>query len=227
MEKPRDDTPPADYVAHSAFTTAAVAADEAVAGREAGLHKAHTDLKESLRTREDKREQRQKQKAILVVKDAALDRVIRSFELRLLDAVNKRRDEPEYRRYFPDGLRQVTEAEPRKAEPALVDAMLSAMAEDHAHPVLGPIVTEFKPKLEAALSAVRAADKALGAVETEVNYLDDKTIPAQMAHWVDEYVKLHGALKQALPRDAQRVEDCFLPFRKARPTKPDEEPRGG
>lgn len=225
MEKPRDDTPAADYLPHSAFTTAAVAADEAVAGRETALQKAHSDLKASLRSLEDKREQRQKQKAVLVVKDAALDRVIRSFELRLLDAVNKRREEPEYRRYFAHGVREVTEAEPRKAEPALVDTMLSAMAEDHAHPVLGPIVTEFKPKLEAALAAVRAADKALGAIETEVHYLDDKTIPAQMAHWVDEYVKLHGALKQALPRDPQRVEDCFLPFRKARAKKPDDEPR--
>jgi hypothetical protein len=44
---------------------------------------------------------------------------------------------------------------------------------------------------------------------------------------VDAYAKLHGALKQALSRDAQRVEDCFLPFRKARLKKTDDEPRAG
>ena len=60
----------------------------------------------------------------------------------------------------------------------------------------------------------------------EERYLEDKTIPAQMAHWVDEYVKLHGALKQALPRDAQRVESYFTPFRKPR-KKTDDEPGGG
>lgn len=128
--------------------------------------------------------------------------MIRSFELRLLDAVNKRRTDPDYRRYFENGLREVTEAEPRKAEPAIVDSMISAMAEDQKRSVIGPIVTELKPKLESALAAVRAAEKALGQSETEESYLEDKTIPAQMAHWVDEYVKLHGALKQALPRDA-------------------------
>jgi hypothetical protein len=48
-----------------------------------------------------------------------------------------------------------------------------------------------------------------------------------MAYGVDEYVELHGALEQALPRDPQRVEDCFLPFRKARLKKTDDEPRAG
>lgn len=47
MEKPRDDTPPADYLPRSAFTTSAVAADEEVAGREAPFRRPMTTSREA------------------------------------------------------------------------------------------------------------------------------------------------------------------------------------
>ena len=53
MEKPREDTPAADYLPRSAFTVSAVAADGEVIGRETGLAKVHDDLKKSLRALED------------------------------------------------------------------------------------------------------------------------------------------------------------------------------
>jgi len=216
MERPRDDTPDIDLIEHSAFTIAAVGADDDVAGQEQGLAGAHAALKQSVRDAEDQHEERLKRRAVLMVKDRRLDGVVRDFELGLFALVKKHREDPLYRRYFPHGLRDVTEAEPRVAEPARVDAMIQAMGEDAGKPGIGPLAQEYAPRLQAAVDEVRAAAKDLAGVEAKLSYLRTTTIPGLRASWVDEYVKLHGALKVAMPREPQRLEAFFLPFRKER-----------
>jgi hypothetical protein len=216
MEKPRDDSSITAYREHSAFTVAGVAADPDVAGLEKGLAKEHHDLKKQARALEDLEEEVQKKRAVFLGKDARCDRIVRSFELRLLDLVGKKRNDPLYRRYFPTGLREVTEAEPRAIEPALVKTMVKALTEDEGKPDIGPLATEFRPQLEAVLADVLAAETALSDAETQAAHLGDKTIPEVKARWVDEYVKLHAALRGKLPRDPARVEGFFYPFKKDR-----------
>jgi hypothetical protein len=224
MDKPTKDTPSEAYLEHSAFTTAAVAADPEVAGLEADLGVQHVDLKQQTRAREDGRETVQRRRAVLVQKDRRCDGVVRSFELRLFDFVNKKRTDPDYVRYFADGLREVTEANMRTAEPQKVKTIIKSLGEDAAKPGLDALSAELKPQLEAAVIEVEAAEKALSEIESDVAYLNDKTIPAIEAKWTDEYVKLHGALKVRFPRDPARVESYFYPFKKERKKS---DPSGG
>lgn len=216
MEKPTGDTTPAACLQRSAFTCAAVAADLTIAGPEQALVNIHALLKGSVRLHEDLLEDVQRREAILAVTDSACDRVVNSFELRLLDFVNKHREDPTYRRYFKGKLRDVTQADRRTEEPVLVAAMIRTMREDATKPGIGPIVTEFCPLLEQALAAVKQAIDALSTVETDTAFVANRTIPTQMAIWAEEYVKLHAALEGALPRDPDRVEGFFRPFRKPR-----------
>jgi hypothetical protein len=214
MERPREDTSPDDLLGHSAFTVAGVAADPAVSGQEQGLKAAHDALKKGVRAREDSSEEKLQRRAVLVVRDRFCDAPVKEFEVRLYALVNKNRSDALYRRYFPNGLRDITEAEMRKTEPEMVDQMITAMKEDAAKPDIGPLATEMAPKVQTAVDDVRLAEKALTSVETDLAYMHDKTIPALRATWEDEYVKLYGAMKIAFPRDAHRVETFFLPFRK-------------
>lgn len=216
MERPRHDTPIPSYLDHSAFAVAGVAADPDVAGLEAPLAKEHDALKSQSRALEDQEEEVQKKRAVFLGKDSRCDRTVRSLELRLLDLVAKKRNDPLYRRYFPNGLREVTEAEPRAIEPALVQSIVATLNEDKSKPEIGPLATEFQPQLEAALAEVLATEKALRDAEAQAKHLDDKTIPEVKARWVDEYVKLHAALRGKLPRDPARVEGFFYPFKKDR-----------
>jgi hypothetical protein len=216
MEKPREDTSLTAYREHSAFTCAGVAADPEVAGLETALSKEHDALKQQARTLEDQEEEVQKKRSIFLGKDARCDRTVRSFELRLLDLVGKRRNDPLYRRYFPEGLREITEAEPRVVEPALVKAIIATLLDDKTKSDLGPLATEFQPQLESALADVLTAEKALTDAEERARHIDEKAIPEVKARWVDEYVKLHAALRGKLPRDPARVEGFFYPFKKDR-----------
>jgi hypothetical protein len=216
MEKPRDDSSITAHREHSAFTVAGVAADAEVAGLETALVKEHDELKKQARALEDQEEEVQKKRAVFLGKDARCDRIVRSFELRLFDLVAKKRDDPRYRRYFPTGLRDVTEAEPRVVEPALVQSIIATLSDDMGKPDIGPLAAEFRPQLEVALADVLTTEKALRNAEAQVSHLDDKTIPEVKARWVDEYVKLHAALRGKLPRDPARVEAFFYPFKKDR-----------
>ena len=224
MEKPREDTSVTAYREHSAYTTSGVAADPEVAGLEVALTVEHGALKQQSRMLEDIEEEIQRRRAVLVIKDRACDRVIRSFELRLFDLVNKKRSDPQYTRYFPEGLREVTEADMRQAEPAKVRTLIKSLGEDAAKPGIGPLSAEFKPQFEATVEEVEAAEKDLASVEEQATYLRDKTIPECKARWTDEYVKLHGALRAQLPRDPARVESYFYAFKKERKKA---EPAGG
>lgn len=218
MQKPTKDTPTADYVDHSAFTTAAVAADPDVAGLEADLLAQHVALKQDLRLLEDLEEEKQRRRAVLVVKDRRLDSATGRFELRLYGLVDKKRDDPLYRRYFPKGLRDVTAANMRTKEPEKVGIIIQSLEEDAQKPGIGDLSTELRPQLVTAHAEVVTAAAALTTIEGQIAYLSDKTIPDHEALWTDEYVKLHAALKARFPRDAARVESYFEPFRKSAST---------
>ncbi|MEO7328289.1 MAG: hypothetical protein ABI193_06910, partial [Minicystis sp.] len=103
-------------------------------------------LKKALRQREDLRESEQQKTAVVDARDEDCDEVIEGFELGLYAAVKKNRGHAKYRRYFKDGLREVTQAEPRKAEPEQVGKMLAAMKEDAGDVEIGPVVTAFEAK---------------------------------------------------------------------------------
>lgn len=216
MEKPNKDTPSSAYLDHSAFTTAGVAADPEVAGIETGLAVQHVALKQHVRSLEDLEEEKQRRRAVLVRKDMGCDRLLRQFELRLYALVDKKRNDPLYRRYFEDGLRDVTEANMRTEQPEKVKTIIKSLGEDVQKPGIGPLATEFMPSLQAALAEVEAAGAALSEIEQQVAYLSDRTIPECKALWTDDYVKLHGELKVRLPRDPARVESYFYPFKKER-----------
>ena len=215
MELPRDDSPPEALLSHSAYTLAAVAADPKVAGLEAGLKTGHATLKQCVRDTEDKTEAVHAAEALFETADRTCDNEVRSFNLMLFGVVEKKRENPLYQRYFKDGIRAVTEAEPRSTEPDLVKDIITALDEDAANAIMKPVVTEFRPRLQTAVDAVVAKEAALSTVEGELRYLEDKTLPAARATWLSEYVKLHGKLKDALPDEPQRVERYFRRFRKA------------
>jgi hypothetical protein len=215
MDRPREDSATDAYREHAAFTVSAVAADDEVKGKEAELQACHLELKAEQRNLEDLEEQVQAKRAIFVRKDKACDGVVREFELRLLALVHKKTSDPLYKRYFEDGLRAVTEAEPRLVEPTIVADMITSMNEDAAKPGIGPLATEFKPRFEAALAAVKAAHTDLIAMEGVRDRAKKQNIPAIKLRWVDAYVKLHAALRAAFPRDAARVESYFYPFSKS------------
>jgi hypothetical protein len=216
MEKPTEDTTPGACLKRSAFTCSAVAADPQIAGQEQGLQAAHDLLKQGVRDHEDLLETVQKQLAILVGLDRQCDAVVKAFELQLYGAVNKNRKDPLYVRYFPFGLRDVTEADMRTEEPVKVEEIIKALAEDAGKPVIGALATDFLPKLTAALAAVEGGDTKLTAAEQDAAYAVSKTLPGLVVDWTGAYVKLHGAIEAAFPYDAPRVESYFQPFRKTR-----------
>lgn len=228
MQKPDKDTPTGDYIKRSAFTNAGVAADSETAGLEAGLRLQHVALKQDLRLLAELEEQKQEKQAVLVFKDRRCDVLVNRFELGLYALVDKKRDDPLYRRYFEDGLRDVTQASMRTGEPAKVGIIIQSLGEDAQKPGIGALSAEYRPQLVAALAEVVAAEEALTAVEGQIAYLSDKTIPEREALWTDEYVKLHGALKGLFPRDAARVESYFDRFKKrAKKAKPGDGEGGG
>lgn len=220
MQRPKKDTTASDYLHHSAFTAAVVAADPETAGLELGLAAQHAALKQHVRAVADLEEERQRRRGVFRVRSRRCLGAVRSFELRLLDLVDKNRRDPLYRRYFPEGMRAVTRANPRTARPQQVRTILKSLGEDALKPDIGALSAELKPGLQAALAEVEAADKALTAVEEQVAYLCGRTIPERKVLWTDEYVKLHGALKVRFPRDAKRVESYYYPFKERKKAPP-------
>jgi hypothetical protein len=220
MEMPTVDTPPSAYLSKSAYTIARVAAAPKAAGLEKGVTQVHVKLKQALRDLEDHEEQEQKDIAVLDSCDSTCDDDVEGYELGLLGAVKKNRAHPRYLRYFKEGLREVTQAEPRKVEPALVGQMLEAMAEDQNDPEIGGVIATFQPQLAASRQAVLEADKALVITEKAIAYLEDMTLPALMAAWQEEYKKLEGALITVFASDHRRVDRFFKPFRnRSKPKK--------
>jgi len=214
MERADENTTPAACLKRSAFTCSAVYADESVRGLEKPLRVSHVDMKAAVRSLEDLREDEQGKLAVLVQLDGKVDKVVNEFVGRLLLLVNKNYDDPLYRRYVPGSVRDITQADMRTQEPLLVADIVKLLGEDQAKPGIGALATEFVSQLQAANDAVISAEKDLAQTEAEANHLDKKTLPALVATWSDEYVKLHAALTAAWPKDPDRVERCFKPFRK-------------
>jgi ABC-type phosphate/phosphonate transport system substrate-binding protein len=73
-----------------------------------------------------------------------------------LDLVNKNREDLRYRRYFPHGLRAVTEAEAREVEPQLVLGIIKTLDEDQSKPDFAPLHAEFRTKLQANIKSFTA-----------------------------------------------------------------------
>jgi hypothetical protein len=215
MDMPTDDTPAQAYLPRSAYTVPRVAADAKTKGNEKDLAKAHKNLKDSLRAQEDQLEDVQAKAAIFDSADTAEDDAIKNFELGLYGLVEKNRDDPRYQRYFAGGLREVTEAEPRKEEPKLVGQILSAMDEDKLKPELElvPLIDLHQPKIAAALDAVVTTEADLAKSEKALAYLQDMTIPANMAEWRKQYKKLDGVLTAIFATNPKRAERYFKPFR--------------
>lgn len=216
MDMPTADTPADAYLPRSAYTVARVSADAKAAGHEQALQTVHSSLKAMVRERDDLTEDVQKKSALFDAADDACDTEVEGFELHLLAAVGKNRDHIKYKRYFSEGLRAITTAEPRAEEPDLIKDMLGLMVEDENDGDIGAIVKQWRPKLSASRDKVVAADEALTTAEKALTQLKEVRLPGLMAMWREEYKKLEGALLTVYPTDPKRVARCFKPFRKHR-----------
>jgi hypothetical protein len=218
MEMPVEDTPPKAYPPRSAYTIARVAADPQTKGLESALETAHVALQQALRNGEDLEYEEQKKTAVLDTKDEHNDDDVEGFELSLLAHVKKNRNDPRYIRYFPNGLREITTADPRKEGRERIEQMLETMAQDAADASLGPLVAVWAPKIKTSLDEVIAADESLVETEKALAFLNEKTIPALMATWRNEYKKLEGALTGVYASNPKKVDRFFKPFRRRQKT---------
>lgn len=219
MDNPRDDTGNEQLFTRGAFTMASVRADPDTNGLEVAFAAVHGQLKTKARHIEDLEETVEERQAVIVVRDRATDKIVRSFELRLLDLVDKNRDDPRYRRYFEHGLRAVTEADMRTIEPKLVRDMIKTLDEDQNKPGFDALHGEFRNRLHIAVEAVEAADQACTQIESECAFEQDKVLAELRVKWVEERKKLHAELVKKFPHDAARVESYFRRFAKPRKKK--------
>ncbi|APR83921.1 Hypothetical protein A7982_09270 [Minicystis rosea] len=217
VQMPEDDTTPVEVLKRSAFTCAAVFADESVRGKEKGLRGAHAALRGTVRALEDLRETEQEKSAVLTQLDGVVDRLVNELAGRLLLLVDKDYEHPLYRRYVPGSVRDITQADMRVEEPARVAEIVKLLTEDEDKPGIGPLATEMAPRLQAANERVLAAEKDLAATESEAAHLEKNVIPALLVTWRTEYKTLEAALTAAWPLDSSRVQRCFKPFRKPKP----------
>ncbi len=219
MDNPRDDATNEQYRTRGAFSIAIVRSDPDTNGMEVSFASAHSDLKTKWRDQEDLDDLIEEHEALVFLRDRYLDRTVRSFELRLLDAVNKDRNDPRYRRYFGAGLRAVTEADARQTEPKLVRQIVQTLDEDQDKDDMKPLYAEFRNRLATAVDEMEAADAACTKVEDQATFLKEKTLVELKLRWVEERKKLHAELTKKFPHDPSRVEGYFRSFAKPRRTK--------
>ncbi|MBK9264162.1 MAG: hypothetical protein IPM54_30725 [Polyangiaceae bacterium] len=219
MDKPHENAATSQYIPRGAFSVAAVRADPETTGMEVPFAAVQQELKTKHRASEDLEETVEEHEAVIIVRDRAVDKIVRSFDLRLLDMVDKNRDDPRYRRYFPQGLRAVTEADARQAEPKLVRDIIKTLDEDKAKPGFDALHAEFHDKLLASVQAVEAADAACAEVEAQLAFLQDKVLAEIKVRWVEERKKLYAELSKKYPHDPSRVESYFARFAKPRKKK--------
>ncbi len=217
MDNPKEATGTEQYRTRGAFTVSAVRADPETKGLETALATVQVDLKTKDREIEDIEETLQEHEALIFVRDRGVDKIVRSIELRTLDMVDKNRDDPRYRRYFPHGLRAVTEADARTAEPKLVRDIIKTLDEDQGKAGFDALHGEFRNKLQAAVESVEAADAVCVEVENQLAFLKDKVLVEIKLKWIEERKKLHAELTKMFPHDSARVESYFRRF--ARPRK--------
>ncbi len=219
MDNPRDDTPNKDFRPNGAFSIAAVRSDPETQGMEAAFAAVHVQLVTKFREEEDLEDTINEREALISVRDRVLDKLVRSFELRLLDLVNKNRDDARYRRYLKNGLRAVTEADARTVEPQLVRDIIKTLDEDQAKPDFAPLYNEYRDKFQAAVEGVEDADKACTQIEEQLEFLHEKTITELKLKWVEERKILHAELTKKFPHDSARVESYFRRFARPRAKK--------
>lgn len=224
MEMPGEDTPPIAYLPRSTYTIARVAADPQTKGLESSLESAHVALQQALRQGEDLEYEEQKKTAVHDAKDEHNDDNIEGFELALLAHVKKNRNDPQYIRYFPNGLREITAADPRKEGRDRIEQMLETMTKDEADASLGPLVAIWAPQIKTAFGEVKTADDSLTETEKALAFLNEKTIPALMATWRTEYKKLEGALTGVYASNPKKVARFFKPFRRRQKANKKAEP---
>lgn len=229
MDNPSDNMASIHLVHSGAFTVAAVAADEETSGMESDFKEHQLNLKSGLRKREDLDEEIQAQLARLEQADGGVDSRVEAFELGLLACTNKDRKHAHYVLYFPLGLRDVTQSDKRRVQPAKVEALLKTMGTELA---LASTVGEYKDLLlahqgpmAARLAKVKPILDGLKAAEDEADYMDDVEIPRLRRAWITSRIQLHGALTQKFPLDKERVESYFKRF-KRRATKGADEAEG-
>jgi len=221
MDNPQEATGTDQYRTRGAFTVAAVRSDPETKGLETAFATVHVELKTKSRLIEDLEEAVQEHEALLFVRDASADKIVRSIELRLLDLVNKNREDPRYRRYFPHGLRAITEADARTVEPKLVRDIIKTLDEDQEKAGFDTLHGEFRAKLQSAVEAVEAAVSACSQAEDQLAFTQDKVLAEIKLKWIEERKKLHAELTKLFPHDAARVESYFRRFAKPRKKKPE------
>lgn len=219
MDNPREDTSIDLYLTRGAFTIAAVRADPETNGLEVSFAAVHTQMKAKQRQVDDLAESVEEHDAVLVVRDRAVDKLVRSFELRLLDFVDKNREDPRYRRYFPQGVRAVTEAHARTVEPKLVRDLIKTLDEDKSKTGFDTLHAEFRSRFQSAVESVEAADSALAQIEAQWDFEHHKALAEIKFKWVEERKKLHAELSKLFPHDNGRVEAYFQRFAKPRKKK--------
>lgn len=216
MDNPREGTSIEHFLTHGAFTVTSVRADPETNGLEVAFAAVHVQLKAKARQVEDLEEAVEERRAVIVVRDRAADKLVRSMELRLLDMVEKNRDDPRYRRYFAHGVRAVTEADARTVEPKLIRDMIKTLDEDQGKAGFDALHGEFRNRMQLAVEAVEAADQACTEVETQWAFERDKALAELRVKWVEERTKLHAELVKKFPHDGTRVESYFRRFAKPR-----------
>jgi hypothetical protein len=219
MDNPREDTSIDQFLTRGAFTIAGVRADPDTKGLETAFATVHAELKAKGRHIEDLEETLEEHEAVIVVRDRAVDKLVRSLELRVLDLVDKNRDDPRYRRYFPHGVRAVTEADARTVEPKMVRDLIKTLDEDQNKAGFDALYVEFRSRLQSAVEVVEAADNACAQVETQWAFERDKLLAEIKLKWVEERKKLHAEITKLFPHDATRVESYFRRFAKPRKKK--------
>lgn len=219
MDNPREDTSIEHYLTRGAFTIAAVRADPETKGLEAPFALVHVELKTKYRHVEDLEETLEEREAVIVVFDRAVDKLVRSYDLRLLDLVGKNRADPRYVRYFPQGIRAVTEANARQVEPKLVHDIIKTLDADQGKPGFDNLHAEYRNRLQNAVEAVEAADDACAQLEKQWVFEHDKALEEIKVKWVEERKKLYAELTKMFPSDAARVESYFRRFAKSRKKK--------
>jgi hypothetical protein len=219
MDNPRDDTSLAQFFPRGAFTIAAVRADPETKNLETAFATVHVNMRSKYRFVEDLEQTLEEAEAIIEVRDRTTDKTLRSFELRLLDLVGKNREDPRYRRYFPEGLRAVTEADARKVEPKLVRTLIKTLDEDQNKPGLSELHAAYRDRFQTCVDAVEAADTACAQIETQWAFENDVALVELRNQWVEERTKLHAELVKLFPNDPARVESFFKRFAKVRKKK--------
>lgn len=188
---------------HSVYTIVRLRARPATAALAVALAKSQDTMTEATGIRERAEEETLAALAIRDEADANLDRIIVRISLSMLESVANRREDPAYRRLFPDGAHAVTSL-PILAEIARVGILEERLAErpDEA------TAKEFLPSLSQHRMALEAAVDAYGSSLSAEAVARAREQEAQ-EEWRRVYRRIYGELVAMVPEDRSRVESFF------------------